>query len=224
MLRKSAIVLGAVAASALAAAAQAQSPPPQGATMDCGQPQTRVERMVCTTPELRQLDRDVSRYGMLVSGDSPSAAGQAMWQRQRDAACEMQGGQVDPEGPLYRCLMRVYRTRLVELATSFDRMRGRTGMTGIYRYTGGTGEMRVVEWPDGNATVMIDTMTPPDAPTCSVRIDAPRAAQGLIEGAPARSAACRVQVEADGPGLSVRSSGCAEFCVMNGTFDGTYRR
>jgi hypothetical protein len=136
-------------------------------------------------------------------------------------------GEIDPDGPVYRCLMSMYRTRLVQLAQQNDRVRGARGrsISGYYRFVerGVSGEMWVIGWPEATVTVLIDTLTLPDAPTCALRMETVSDGNHL-DGVSHAAPECRVSITFEGRTASVASSNCAAICVLNGRVDGNYRR
>lgn len=210
------------------AAAQNDRPRP---SFDCNGVDTRVRMAICNSLDLTELDRDLARYVLVlktVLKDEAARgldAGQAAWERARDTQCNRVIGEIDPDGPVYRCLMSMYRARLVQLAIQNDRREGRAAISGYYRFVdGGTlGEMWVIGWPETTVTVLIDTLTLPDVPTCAFRMEG-AGDDRLIEGASQSAPECRVSVRFEGRAASVLSSNCAAVCVLNGRIDGTYRR
>lgn len=224
-----AILAGSLALSADWAAAQNDRPRP---SFDCNGVDSRVRMAICNSLDLTELDRDLGRYVLVLKTvlSDEAARGldgsQAAWERARDTQCNRVIGEIDPDGPVYRCLMAMYRARLVQLAVQNDRREGRRrSISGYYRFVeGGTvGEMWVIGWPEATVTVLIDTLTLPDVPTCAFRMEAAdddRAVEGWSQSAPE----CRVSVTFEGRAASVASSNCAAVCVLNGRIDGTYRR
>ena len=219
-----------VALCAHGAAAQNDRPRP---SFDCAGVESRVQMTICNSQDLSELDRDLARYVLalktVLADDSARAldAGQAAWTRARDTQCNRVIGEIDPDGPVYRCLMAMYRTRLVQLAQQNDRLRGARGRTisGYYRFveSGVSGEMWVIGWPEATVTVLIDTLTLPDAPTCAFRMET--AGDGNhIEGFSQSAPECRVSINFEGRAANVTSSNCAAVCVLNGRIDGVYRR
>jgi uncharacterized protein YecT (DUF1311 family) len=223
----------AIATVSLAVALGAGMPAAAQDSGACAGAKSRVERAICADLGLAELDRDVARYVLaLKSGarDDGRAmdANQAAWERRRDAACERAAGETDADGPLYRCLMIHYRARLVDLAAMGDRAKGRgkgAGVSGYYQFQNAEtrGEMWLIEWPDGVVTALIETLTLPDAPTCSIRIDAP-GERGRIVGSPSRLPECRVSISVEGREARVESRQCGGHCVLGGRPDGAYRR
>lgn len=212
------------------AAAQNDRPRP---SFDCAGVESRVRMTICNSQDLSELDRDLARYVLalktVLADDAARAldSGQAAWERARDTQCNRVIGEIDPDGPVYRCLMSMYRNRLVQLAQQNDRLRGARGRTisGYYRFveSGVSGEMWVIGWPEATVTVLIDTLTLPDAPTCAFRMET--AGDGnLIQGLSQSVPECRVSITFEGRAASVASSNCAAVCVLNGRIDGVYRR
>lgn len=212
------------------AAAQNDRPRP---SFDCAGVDGRVQMTICNSQDLSELDRDLARYVLalktILSDDAARAldAGQTAWERARDTQCNRVIGEIDPDGPVYRCLMSMYRSRLVQLAQQNERQRGTRGrpISGYYRFVerGVSGEMWVIGWPEATVTVLIDTLTLPDAPTCAFRMET--AGDGnRIEGFSQNAPECRVSINIEGRAASVTSSNCAAVCVLNGRIDGVYRR
>ncbi|HEY7610699.1 MAG TPA: lysozyme inhibitor LprI family protein [Alphaproteobacteria bacterium] len=212
------------------ASAQNDRPRP---SFDCAGVESRVQMTICNSQDLSELDRDLARYVLtfktVLNDDGARAldAGQVAWERARDTQCNRVIGEIDPDGPVYRCLMAMYRTRLVLLAQQHDRLRGARGrsISGYYRFveSGVSGEMWVIGWPEATVTVMIDTLTLPDAPTCAFRMET--AGDGnIIEGVSQSAPECRVSITFEGRAASVASQNCAAVCVLNGRIDGVYRR
>lgn len=212
------------------AAAQNDRPRP---SFDCAGVESRVQMTICNSHDLSELDRDLARYVLALKTTlSDEAArvldgGQAGWERARDTQCNRVIGEIDPDGPVYRCLMSMYRNRLVQLAQQNERQRvgrGRT-ISGYYRFVEGgvSGEMWVIAWPEATVTVLIDTLTLPDAPTCAFRMET--AGDGNeVDGFSQHAPECRVAIMFEGRAASVASSNCAAVCVLNGRIDGVYRR
>jgi uncharacterized protein YecT (DUF1311 family) len=225
-----AALLVAVACLADQAAAQNDRPRP---SFDCAAVESRVQMTICNSHDLSELDRDLARYLLAlktVLEDGPGRAldaGQAAWERARNTQCNRVLGEIDPDGPVYRCLMQMYRTRLVALAQQNDRLRGARGraISGYYRFVEGgvSGEMWVIGWPEATVTVLIDTLTLPDAPTCAFRMET-AIDSNLIAGASQSAPECRVNIAFEGRTATVASSNCAAVCVLNGRLDGVYRR
>ncbi len=212
------------------AAAQNDRPRP---SFDCAGVASRVHMTICNSQDLSELDRDLARYVLafktVLADDAARVldAGQAAWERARDTQCNRVIGEIDPDGPVYRCLMAMYRARLVQLAQQNDRQRGARGraISGYYRFVerGVAGEMWVISWPEATVTVLIDTLTLPDVPTCAFRMET--AGDGnYIEGFSQSAHECRVSVNFEGRTANVASSNCAAICVLNGRIDGVYRR
>ena len=202
-------------------------------SFDCNGVESRVQMTICNSQDLTELDRDLARYLLSFKttlDDVPARAldaGQVAWERARDTQCNRVIGEIDPDGPVYRCLMAMYRTRLVQLAQQNDRLHGARGraISGYYRFveSGVSGEMWVIGWPDATVTVLIDTLTLPDAPTCAFRMET--AGDGnRIEGISQSAPECRVSITFEGRAASVASQNCAAVCVLNGRVDGVYRR
>jgi uncharacterized protein YecT (DUF1311 family) len=201
-------------------------------SFDCGVLFTRVQMSICNSLDLSELDRDLARYILafksVLSDEGARAleANQAAWERARDTQCNRVIGEIDPDGPVYRCLMTMYRTRLVQLAVQNDRLKGGSrGVSGHYRYikSGVAGEMWIIGWPEAAVTVLIDTLTLPDIPTCALRMESEvdnRSITGFAQSAPE----CKVSVKIEGRGATVASSNCHAVCVLNGRIDGAYRR
>lgn len=212
------------------AAAQNGRPRP---SFDCTGVEGRVQMTICNSQDLSELDRDLARYVLALkttlSDDAARAldGSQAAWERARDTQCNRVIGEIDPDGPVYRCLMSMYRNRLVQLARQSDRQRGGRDLakSGYYRFVEGgvSGEMWVIAWPEATVTVLIDTLTLPDAPTCAFRmetVDNGREIDGFSQHAPE----CRVSIAFEGRAARVSSANCAAVCVLNGRIDGVYRR
>ncbi len=202
-------------------------------SFDCAAAESRVQMTICNSQDLTELDRDLARYLLALkttlSDEAARAldAGQAGWERARDTQCNRVIGEIDPDGPVYRCLMSMYRNRLVQLAQQNERRHGDRvrGISGYYRFVeqGVSGEMWVIAWPETTVTVLIDTLTLPDAPTCAFRmetVDGGRDIDGFSQHAPE----CRVSITFEGRSASVASANCAAICVLNGRIDGIYRR
>ncbi len=225
-----AAAFAAAAAAIVPAAAQNDRLRP---SFDCNAATGRVQMTICNSQDLSELDRDVARY--LLSLKTTVAdeqvrvieVSQLNWERARDTQCNRVIGEIDPDGPVYRCLMSMYRNRLLQLAAINDRARGgRTrGISGYYRLAdaGVSGEMWVIGWPEATVTVLIDTLTPPDAPTCAFRMET-AGTETVIEGRSAAAPECRVRVLFETRSATVQSSNCAAVCVLNGRIDGVYRR
>ena len=212
------------------AAAQNDRPRP---SFDCAGVESRVQMTICNSQDLSELDRDLARYVLAVktvlSDDAARVldAGQTAWERARDTQCNRVIGEIDPDGPVYRCLMSMYRSRLVQLAQQNERQRVARGraISGYYRFVqaGISGEMWVIAWPEATVTVLIDTLTLPDAPTCAFRMET--AGDGdEIDGFSQNAPECRVSIAFEGRAASVASANCAAVCVLNGRIDGIYRR
>lgn len=222
--------IGATMAAALPAAGQNDRLRP---SFDCNAATGRVQMTICNSQDLSELDRDVTRY--LLSLKTTVADEQVRvieisqfnWERARDTQCNRVIGEIDPDGPVYRCLMSMYRSRLLQLAAINERVRGgRTrGISGYYRFAeaGVSGEMWVIGWPEATVTVLIDTLTLPDAPTCAFRMET-AGTEAAIEGRSASAPECRVRVTFEPRAATVQSSNCAAVCVLNGRIDGVYRR
>lgn len=212
------------------ASAQNDRPRP---SFDCAGVDGRVQMTICNSQDLSELDRDLARFLLALkttlSDDAARAldANQTAWEGARDRQCNRVIGEIDPDGPVYRCLMNLYRTRLVQLGQQSERRRAEHGrsISGYYRFVerGVSGEMWVIAWPESTVTVLIDTLTLPDAPTCAFRMettDGGRDIDGFAQHAPE----CRVAISFEGRAASVASSNCAAVCVLNGRIDGVYRR
>jgi len=221
--------VGATALPAGWAAAQNDRPRP---SFECNGAATRVQMTICNSLDLTELDRDLARYVLAfkteLSDDAARGldASQAAWERARDRQCNRVIGEIDPDGPVYRCLMSMYRARLVQLAVQNDRRGGRgRSISGYYRFVEGgvAGEMWVIGWPEATVTVLIDTLTLPDVPTCAFRMETV-GDDGVVEGSSQSAPECRVSVRFEGRAASVASSNCAAVCVLNGRIDGVYRR
>ncbi|MBL8662705.1 MAG: DUF1311 domain-containing protein [Candidatus Odyssella sp.] len=213
-----------------AASAQNDRPRP---SFDCAGVDGRVQMTICNSQDLSELDRDLARYVLALkttlSDDAVRAldASQTAWENARDRQCNRVIGEIDPDGPVYRCLLGMYRNRLVQLAQQNERQRAERGraISGYYRFVerGVSGEMWIIAWPESIVTVLIDTLTLPDAPTCAFRMettDGGRDIDGFAQHAPE----CRVAISLEGRAASVASSNCAAVCVLNGRIDGVYRR
>jgi uncharacterized protein YecT (DUF1311 family) len=225
-----AIALVVLAAAVGRAAAQNDRPRP---SFDCAGSVSRVHMTICNSRDLSELDRDLARYVLalktVLADDAARAldAGQAAWARARDTQCNRVIGEIDPDGPVYRCLMSMYRARLVHLALQNEGQRGARGraISGYYRFVerGVSGEMWVIGWPEATITVLIDTLTLPDAPTCAFRMETAGDGQ-IVEGFSQSAPECRVSIAFEGRTATVQSSNCAAVCVLNGQLDGIYRR
>lgn len=222
------LLAGLVSLPALAAA-QAPYPSPNGdpeLLRRCQTVATLTERTICDNRDLRALERDIRRYLRLVMDRQPGrAAGieaaQAEFDRRRETACGALGTSDGYDGPAYRCIRLHQRLRLTQLAA----MATGKGANGLYRAARPdmAGELTIVEWPDGTAQVMIDTITPPDARTCSIHFAAPSGP--AISGSPVGAPECRIGIDALGGNATVRSDGdCRSVCVLGGRPDGLYRR
>ena len=225
MLRTGASIL-ALLLTAGAAAAQVQYP-----AADEGDPQilrrcqeasSLTQRTICNNRDLAQMERDMHAYMRALRGRNAAGLEQSQiaFERQREAACGGLAAQTEYDGPAYRCLVGQQRARLVQLAALSG-----SAISGVYRSARAdmTGDMAIVEWPDGRAQVMIDTLTPPDVRTCSINFRAP--AGPAISGSPNGAPGCRVSIDALGRSATVRSEGdCSSVCVVNGRPDGIYRR
>lgn len=217
-------------ACASPAAAQDDRPRP---SFDCAGVLARVQMTICNSQDLSELDRDLARYVLAFKTVLTDAAqraldaGQAAWERARDTQCNRVIGEIDPDGPVYRCLMAMYRVRLVQLAQQNDRLRDARGpsISGYYRFVEGgvAGEMWVIGWPEATVTVLIDTLTLPDAPTCAFRMETVGDGN-VVEGVSQSAPECRVSITFAGRAAAVGSSNCAAVCVLNGRIDGVYRR
>ena len=231
-MRRSRLVLLFVVVAAFAGRAAAENDRPRP-SFDCAGAETRVQMTICNSQDLTELDRDLARYILVlktvIADDAARAldAGQSRWERARDTQCNRVIGEIDPDGPVYRCLMSMYRARLVQLALQNERQtrRGGRAISGYYRFveSGVSGEMWVIAWPESTVTVLIDTLTLPDVPTCAFRMET--AGDGDVIEGPAQSAPeCRVSITFAGRAASVASNNCAAICVLNGRIDGVYRR
>jgi uncharacterized protein YecT (DUF1311 family) len=224
-------LFAAVALAALASVAAAETQYPAAGEGDpeirrrCQGVVSLVERTICDNSDLAVLDRDINRYLSILMRRDPARAGaleagQHAFLAQRQRACGNLAAPGDYDGPAYRCLRLQLRMRLVHLAAQ-----GGSGLSGFFRAQRPdmTGELAIVEWPDGRAQVMIDTLTPPDARTCSVQFTAQ--AGPALAGSPRGAPECRVGVDALGRTAMVRSDGdCRAVCVLDGRPDGVYRR
>jgi len=221
-----------VAAAMLGGQAAAQNDRPRP-SFECAGVYSRVQMTICNSHDLSELDRDLARYLLafktVLADDAARAldTGQAAWERARDTQCNRVIGEIDPDGPVYRCLMTMYRARLVQLALQNDRLTGARGrsISGYYRFVerGISGEMWVIGWPEATVTILIDTLTLPDVPTCAFRMETVGDGN-LVEGASQSAQECRVSISFEGRAANVRSSNCAAVCVLNGRLDGVYRR
>jgi len=229
MARIGPFLIVAALASATSAAAQDQYPAAGAGDPEirqrCQTAATLTQRTICDNQDLAILERDIHRYINLIkrrdAARAPAIdAGQLAFERQRERACGQLTAPQNYDGPAYRCLRDQQRARLVQLAAQAG-----SGMSGIYRAQRPdmSGEMAIVEWPDGHAQVTIDTLTPPDARTCSVQFSAP--AGPALGGRPRGAPDCRISVDALGRTATVRAEGdCSAVCVLNGRPDGVYRR
>jgi len=221
-----------VAAAMLGGQAAAQNDRPRP-SFECAGVYSRVQMTICNSHDLSELDRDLARYLLafktVLADDAARAldTGQAAWERARDTQCNRVIGEIDPDGPVYRCLMTMYRARLVQLALQNDRLTGARGrsISGYYRFVerGISGEMWVIGWPEATVTILIDTLTLPDVPTCAFRMETVGDGN-LVEGASQSAQECRVSISFEARAANVRSSNCAAVCVLNGRLDGVYRR
>jgi uncharacterized protein len=226
--------LHAFAATLLAAAPAAGQGTGMPGGIDCASAASRVEAAICQSDYLRDLDRDVQRFVLAVRTTlAPEQArgveqAQLNWQRQRDQQCSRVVGDVDPTGPVYRCLVALYRARLLQLATQSDRVRaaqGQPAISGYYRHSDGRtlGELHLFQWPEAAVTVLIDTRLLPDAEQCFMRVDMPGGGP-VLEGAANGAPECRVRIAVAGRTATVSSANCQALCVLNGTVDGVYQR
>jgi uncharacterized protein YecT (DUF1311 family) len=221
-----------VTAALCAVGASAQNDRPRP-SFDCAGVESRVQMTICNSQDLSELDRDLARYVLVlktVLEDGPARAldaGQVAWERARDRQCNRVIGEIDPDGPVYRCLMTMYRARLVQLAQQNDRLRGARGriISGYYRFVekGVSGEMWVIGWPEATVTVLIDTLTLPDVPTCAFRMETAGDGNEIV-GNSQNAPECRVSITFDARAATVISNNCAAVCVLNGRIDGVYRR
>jgi uncharacterized protein YecT (DUF1311 family) len=82
-------VVGLAVAAALLPCSPARSAPP-GPSFDCGRATTVVEKKICRTPQLADLDRDIAQlYAQALSVLSPTdadalRADQGLWLKMRD--------------------------------------------------------------------------------------------------------------------------------------------
>lgn len=180
---------------------------------DCANARSRVQRTICLNRDLAALDRDVAR----LAGGLPGGANQGAWVEQLESCAAAASTVYD--GPIYRCLNARYKARLVQLS----RMAGGT-MAGQYRLVGGhaAGDMTLIEWPQGGASVVFDMITADGARACGTRMDVPAAAQGILEGSPNGLPGCRVSIALGRGTATVQSNGCAGLCEMGQRVDGTY--
>lgn len=219
-----ALVLAAASASAQVQYPAADDGDPQ-ILRRCQEASTLTQRTICNNRDLAAMERNIYGYIEALRRRDPARAGgleqsQIAFERQREAACGGLAAQTDYDGPAHRCLVGQQRARLVQLAAQSG-----SAISGIYRAARGdmTGDMAIVEWPNGTAQVMIDTLTPPDARTCSINFRAPTGP--AITGSPNGAPGCRVGIDALGRTATVRSEGdCSAVCVINGRPDGVYRR
>jgi len=214
-----------------AASAAAQTQYPAAGERDpqilarCEGATSLTQRTICNNRDLAALERDIHRYveALQRRGTGSAAAleaSQIAFERQREAACGNLAAATDYDGPAHRCLVGQQRARLVQLAAQSG-----SALSGVYRAARPdlSGDMAIVEWPDGRAQVMIDTLTPPDARTCSINFTT--TAGTALSGTPAGAPSCRVSIDALGRTATVRSEGdCSAVCVINGRPDGVYRR
>jgi hypothetical protein len=224
-----AVSLAAVLLGAASASAQQQFPAAGVGDPEirqrCQHAPTLTQRTICDNPDLALLERDIHRYLNIAKRRDPGRAAaldaaQLAFERQRERACGGLAAPQDYDGPAYRCLRLHQRTRLVQLATQAG-----SGLSGLYRAQRPdmSGELMIVEWPDGHAQVVIDTLTPPDARTCSIQFSAP--AGPALAGTPQGAPGCRVGIDALGRTATVRADGdCRTVCVLGGRPDGVYRR
>jgi hypothetical protein len=220
----------ALLATASAASAQTQYPAPGSGDPDvlrrCQGTLTLTQRTICDNGDLRGLARDIRRYVGLMRDRDPSQAGalasaQDAYRQQLERDCGNLTTSDGYDGPAYRCIRLHQRLRLVSLASAAMG----NAITGLYRANRPdlSGELTIVEWPDGTAEVMIDTLTPPDARTCNIQFTS--ATGPALSGTPVGAPACHVGVDALGGTATVRSSGdCRAVCVLRGRPDGLYRR
>src|SRR4030042_5969373 len=98
--------VGATALPAGWAAAQNDRPRP---SFECNGAASRVQMAICNSLDLTELDRDLARYVLAfkteLSDDAARGldASQAAWERARDTQCNRVIGEIDPDGPVYRC-------------------------------------------------------------------------------------------------------------------------
>lgn len=179
---------------------------------DCARAQTRVQQTICKNSDLIAMDRDIARF----AGALPGGANQGAWVAQLES-CDA-GANTVYDGPIYNCLRARYEARLVQLS----RMSGGQ-LAGKYRLTGrpGSGEMTVVEWPEGGATVHFNMITADGARACGTRMDA-QVAAGTIQGSPNGLPGCRVAIQIGRGAATVQSNGCQSLCEMGERVDGTY--
>jgi uncharacterized protein len=101
------------------APAKAQAP-----SFDCGKATTEVERLICSSPSLADLDAQLAGAVKKALAASPAQrdsllAAERNWTRDRDKKCAASGPQTKAEGSDPKsCLAEAYRARISELQSN----------------------------------------------------------------------------------------------------------
>lgn len=215
-----------IAAAALAAALAipALAAEPEGPSFDCAKASSRAEKTICDVPELAWQDRQMGKaYKVALaavgkSGEADLKAGQKAFLKKRDA-CPAGDG-------IYQCISSAYDSRLAKLAEIVD-----AADFDAARFTGETGSLALVRYPDARVALSILTFGGGDH-TCSFETDSAKVSRSGVVTWSANpdpelyGGKCTLTLTPAGTGLILVSDGeaCQYYCGMRATLDGTFER
>jgi len=182
-------------------------------SFDCAKAKSPAEKKVCAAPDLEWFDRQLARLYRLAryqAEDEHDAllAEQRAFLDRRDACWDE-----------YDCLLKIYETRLRELAAHVNvheayaeyRPKKMGGSLWIVRY-GFDAAVKIATVGDGGHTCAIETDS------------AQVGGKGVVRWKSAEIDACRIDIIPDGREMRVETHGCQDACGMRATMDGRYSR
>ena len=222
-------------ASAALAAGLVFAPP--AFAFDCAKAATPVEKAICETPFLADLDRimDELYRGVAAKLEGPKRValtnGQNQWLMARNTKC----GKAKPDTG---CLDGMYKDRIVALAREWRAAGGETAGSAIsarytYREKGESGEIVLAEMPDGSVYVQVETVNvnhrSPHSCSFNGKLTT-RTGDVLEYREPETSKTCGLKISVKGNRLefSETPKDCFElsrnYCGMHGFMLGNYTR
>lgn len=210
-----------------------------GPSFDCKKAGTAIEKTICKSPELGQLDRLVADYyRMFLKALPPESkyqsdlrATQVTWLKRRDKVC----GRAADSDKRYSCVHGFYQGRIAGLARLYHQTRGGKPNRGVpfisgwyaARQPGISGQMLLLEWPDERVSGQLLTVrTNRGSHTCTLEMPKMTRKGKMLtftstdEG----SKNCSLTVKVDGTQALVKAAPCLRqyWCGAAGFMSGRY--